>query len=333
MNIMDCTLRDGANVVGTGFSTELTKMMIEGLVDSNIKTIEMGHCTGLGSVKAGGKACPVTDEEYLDAVQAYVDKADIGMFQTAAYADSELIALAAAKGLKFLRVGANAGDGRTAEQAVRMVRDAGLEAKYSLMKAYVVTPDELAEEAKMLESFGVQAVTIMDSAGYMLPEEAAEYTRKVVNAVSIPVGFHGHSNLGLAMANAQAAEREGAAFIDCGLMGMARSAGNITTEGAIALFRREGKAAEYDFYKLLTFIDDKLMPAMEKEGYHNPIKPLDLVLGYSGCHSSFVGTYKEVAAEAGVNIYELIIETSKRNQKNPTRELMEETAAAIAASK
>lgn len=329
MNIMDCTLRDGANIVGTGFSTELTKMMIEGLVDSNIKIIEMGHCTGLGSVKAGGKACPVTDEEYLDAVQAYVDKADIGMFQTAAYADSELIALATAKGLKFLRVGANAGDGRTVEQAVRMVRDAGLEAKYSLMKAYVVTPDELAEEAKMLESFGVQAVTIMDSAGYMLPEEAAEYTRKVVNAVSIPVGFHGHSNLGLAMANAQAAEREGAAFIDCGLMGMARSAGNITTEGAIALFRREGKAAEYDFYKLLTFIDDKLMPAMEKEGYHNPIKPLDLVLGYSGCHSSFVGTYKEVAAEAGVNVYELIIETSKINQKNPSKDLMEEVAVTL----
>lgn len=189
MYIMDCTLRDGANVVGTGFSTELTKLMIEGLIDSHIKVIEMGHCTGLGSVKAGGKSCPVTDEEYLETIVPYADKADIGMFQTAAFADAELIALAAAKGIKFLRVGANAGDGKKAEKAVKMVRDAGLEAKYSLMKAYVVTPEELAEEAKMLESFGVQAVTIMDSAGYMMPEDAAEYTRKIVNAVSIPVGF------------------------------------------------------------------------------------------------------------------------------------------------
>lgn len=333
MHIMDCTLRDGANVVGTGFSTELTKLMIEGLLDSHIHIIEMGHCTGLGSVKAGGKACPVTDEEYLEAIAPYADKGEIGMFQTAAYADSELIALAASKGLKFLRVGANAGDGKTAEKAVKMVRDAGLEAKYSLMKAYVVTPDELAEEAKMLESFGVQALMIMDSAGYMMPEDAAEYTRKVVDAVSIPVGFHGHSNLGLAMANAQAAERAGASFIDCGLMGMARSAGNITTEGAVALFRREGKAQEYDFYKLLRFIDEKLMPAMEREGYHNPIKPLDLVLGYSGCHSSFVGAFKEVAAAAGVNVYELIIKTSKINQKNPSKDLMEEVANTISVSK
>ena len=95
MYIMDCTLRDGANVVGTGFSTELTKLMIEGLIDSHIKVIEMGHCTGLGSVKAGGKSCPVTDEEYLETIVLMPIKLTIGMFQTAAFADAELIALAA----------------------------------------------------------------------------------------------------------------------------------------------------------------------------------------------------------------------------------------------
>ena len=68
---------------------------------------------------------------------------------------------------------------------------------------------------------------------------------------------------------------------------------------------------------------------MEKEGYHNPIKPLDLILGYAGCHSSFVNTYKEVAEETGTDLYKLIVETSKQNQKNPTRELMEEVASSI----
>lgn len=329
MEIMDCTLRDGANVVGAGFSTDLTKLMIEGLLDSHITVIEMGHCTGLGSMQHGGKHSPVTDDEYLDAIQPYVKKGHIGMFQSAKNADEELIFKAAHKGLSFLRVGANAGDGKTAVNAVKMVRRAGLEARYSLMKAYVLTPDELAAEAAMLENAGVQAITIMDSAGYMFPEQSAEYTRKVKSAVSIPVGFHGHSNLGMAMANAQAAEAAGADFIDCGLMGMARSAGNITTEGALAIFQREGKALQYDSYALLHFIDDKLMPAMEKEGYHTPIKPLDLILGYAGCHSSFVNTYKEVAKETGTDLYKLIVETSKRNQKNPTRELMEEVASSI----
>ena len=210
-----------------------------------------------------------------------------------------------------------------------MVRKAGLEAKFSLMKAYVSTPAELAEEAKMLESFGAQAITIMDSAGYMFPDQAAAYTDALVHAVSVPVGFHGHSNMGLAIANALAAEKAGASFIDCGLMGMARSAGNIQTEVAIAAFQREGKAAEYPLYTLLDFINEKLMPAMEKEGYHNPLKPIDLILGMSGCHSSFVPVYKEVAAAKGVNLYELIVETSRINRKNPDRALMEKVADSL----
>lgn len=331
MKIMDCTLRDGANVVGAGFSKELTALMIDGLIESNVDIIEMGHCTGLGSMKAGGKISPVTDAEYLEVIQPYVDKAHIGMFQAAANADAELIALAKHKGLNFLRVGANAGDGQKAERAVKMVREAGLEAKYSAMKAYVLTPDELAEEGKMLETFGVQAITIMDSAGYMFPNQAAAYVEKLKRAVSIPVGFHGHSNLGLAMANALAAEKAGADYIDCGLMGMARSAGNITTEGAIAMFRRENKALEYDFYGLLKFIAEKLQPAMEKEGYHNPISPVDLILGYSGCHSSFLATFKVVAAATKVDVNELIVKVSEENQKNPSQSLIEEVAHSLAA--
>lgn len=330
MKIMDCTLRDGANVVGAGFSKELTRLMIEGLIESKIDTIEMGHCTGLGSMKFGGKKAAVTDEEYLNLIAPYAKKAHIGMFQSAAFADEALIQLAKEKGLSFLRVGINATDGKKAEKAVKLVRNAGLEAKFSLMKAYVSTPEKLAEEAKMLESFGVQSITIMDSAGYMFPDEAAAYSEKMVSAVSIPVGFHGHSNMGLAMANAIAAEKAGAAYIDCGLMGMARSAGNIMTENAIAAFQREGKALEYPLYTLLNFIETKLMPAMEKEGYHNPLKPLDLILGLSGCHSSFVPIFKEVANEQNVNLYELIVETSKKNRKNPSRDLMEEVAKALA---
>ena len=112
-------------------------------------------------------------------------------------------------------------------------------------------------------------------------------------------------------------------------MGMARSAGNITTEGALALFRRLGQCQEYDFYKLLHFLDDRLIPAMEKEGYHTPVKPLDLILGYSGCHSSFVNTFKEVAAEKNVDLYKLIVDVSDKNRKNPSRELMETVAATL----
>lgn len=331
MEIMDCTLRDGANVVGKGFSAELTTLMIKGLIASNIKTIEFGHATGLGAQNNGGNKAPLSDEEYLDLVAPYTAKANLGMFLLAKNANSKSIKIAADKKISFLRVGANAGDADQAEAAIKMVRDAGLSAKYSMMKAYILSPAELAAEAVKLEKFGAQAITIMDSAGYMLPKQVFEYTKNVVEAVKVPVGFHGHNNLGLAAANALVAEEAGAAFIDCGLMGMARSAGNIATEVIIAALQRRGKAQEYALYDLLSFIENELRPKLIEYGYHDPIPPLDLVLGYSGAHSSFLPLFKEVGAAKNANLYKLIVETSYKNMKNPTKVLMENVADVLLA--
>ncbi len=326
MEIMDCTLRDGANVVGAGFTGELTTLMIEGLIASNVKTIEFGHATGLGAADNGGKKAPLSDEEYFEVVSPYTSQANLGMFMLAKNASPKHINMAADKKMNFLRIGANAGDADQSEAAIKMVRDAGLFAKYSMMKAYVLSPAELAAEAVRLEKFGVQAITIMDSAGYMLPKQVFEYTKKLVDAVKVPIGFHGHNNLGFASANAIVAEEAGAEFVDCGLMGMARSAGNISTEIIIAAFQRLGKAKEYALYDLLSFIENELRPKMNEYGYHDPIPPLDLVLGYSGCHSNFVPQFTEIATAKSVNLYKLIIETSNMDMKNPSKELMESIA-------
>ena len=199
------------------------------------------------------------------------------------------------------------------------------------MKSYILTPDELAEEGKKLEAAGLDEITIMDSAGTMLPDQVAVYTEKLSKAVSIPVAFHCHNNLGLSAANAIAAYQNGAKILDCGLMGMARSAGNLATEVCMAIMQRYGEMKEYDMYKMLDFIENRLQPAMEKHGYHNPIKPLDLALGISGCHSSFVKRFKAVAAEKQVNLFRLIIEVSAIDQKKPSEELMRQVADKIRA--
>ena len=102
-------------------------------------------------------------------LQPYLPKGRIGMFMIAKCADTDKVKAAAAAGLHFLRVGANAGDGAGSLDAVRMVKEAGLVCRYSLMKAYVSTPEELAAEAKMLQDAGVDKITIMDSAGTMFP--------------------------------------------------------------------------------------------------------------------------------------------------------------------
>lgn len=326
MNLFDCTLRDGANVVGNGFSRELTLSMIEGLIENGITEIEFGNAKGLGAAEALGAEAPLTDAEYMELAAPYQDRANIGMFLLAKLYTPERVALAKEKGLAFLRVGAAAGDGAQSVEAIKAVKAAGLCCRYSLMKGYLLSAEELADEAAMLEQAGADAVTIMDSAGTMFPAEVAEYVRAMKAKVSIPVGFHGHSNLGLSQANALAAVAAGADEIDCGLLGMARSAGNCATELAAVTLKKEGYLPEVDLYGLLSYLDCELIPAMREWNYKPAVLPEDLILGYSGCHSSFVKQMKEVAEEKGVDLYHLIVEVSRVDRKAPTVELMENTA-------
>ena len=326
MNLFDNTLRDGGNVVGHGFSLELTESMVRGLLNAGIADIELGNCKGLGAYDKLNATKAPSDEEYFQVLQPYLPKGRIGMFMMAKCADADKVKAAAAAGLHFLRVGANAGDGTGSLDAVRMVKEAGLVCRYSLMKAYVSTPEELAAEAKMLQDAGVDKITIMDSAGTMFPADAAAYVTALKKAVTIPVGFHGHSNLGLSQANALAAVAAGADEIDCGLLGMARSAGNCATELAVATLKKEGYLPDVDLYGLLDYLDGELIPAMEPYGYHVAVNPTDLMLGLSGCHSNFLPLFRKVAQEEQVPLLRLIADVSAIDRKAPDEALLRRVA-------
>ena len=239
VRLMDCTLRDGANVVGKGFDAEITKIVLDILTESNVPIIEFGNAGGIGAYEVAGFTNALTDMEYLDLVQPYLGKSEIGMFLNAKRFREPNVELAASKGMKFLRCGADAGDARKiSEVPVKTIKKYGMKAYYSAMKAYLLTPEELAEEAKFLESIGLDEFTIMDSAGTMMPDDVKRATECCKNAVKIPVAFHCHNNLGLSAANAIAAYESGADILDCGLMGMARSAGNLPTEAAVAFMQK-----------------------------------------------------------------------------------------------
>lgn len=332
ISLMDCTLRDGANVVGKGFDAEITKIVLDILTESHVPVIEFGNAGGIGAYEVAGFTNALTDTEYLELVQPYLEKATIGMFLNAKRYRESYVELAAARGLKFLRCGADAGDARKiSAEPVKVIKKNGLKAYYSAMKAYLLSPGELAEEARFLENCGLDQFTIMDSAGTMLPDDVARAVEACANAVRIPVAFHCHNNLGLSAANALAACENGAQILDCGLMGMARSAGNLPTEAAAAILMRRGQLSDIDLFAMLNGIDKRLMPAMEKHQYHNPIPPYDLVLGISGAHSSFGKLFRTVAAEEGVDLYRLILEVSRKNRKNPDEALMRETARSLRA--
>ena len=331
LKLMDCTLRDGANVVGKGFNAELTRMMLEGLSACGVDYIELGNAGGIGAYEVAGFTDALADEAYLELVQPYLQRAQIGMFLNAKRYREQSVELATDRGLAFLRVGVDADESELAKVPIRAIKSRGLQAFYSAMKAYLLTPKEIAETAKRLEDAGLDEFTIMDSAGCMLPDEVSRMTEALVRALHIPVAFHGHNNLGLSAANSLAAYKGGASILDCGLMGMARSAGNLPTEVAVALLQKSGELKHIDLYRLLDFIDRRLEPAM-KTGYSytDPILPFDLALGMSGAHSSFGKRFRAEATKSGVNLFRLVAEVSAESRKNPSEELIRSVAASLA---
>lgn len=326
IKLMDCTLRDGANVVGKGFPADLTKLMLDGLTAAHVPIIEFGNAGGIGAYEVAGFTQAETDAAYLELVQPYLDKAAIGMFLNAKRYRERSIDIAKEAGLAFLRCGADAGECQLAVEPVKAIKSRGMSAYYSAMKAYLLSPEELAEEAKRLVDVGLDEFTIMDSAGTMLPDEVSRYTETLAKAVDIPIAFHGHNNLALSAANALAACQSGASILDCGLMGMARSAGNMPTEACVSIMQRKGELLDVDLYAMLDCVDRLSAAMRERYDYHNPIPPLDLILGVSGIHSSLTKIFKAVSAELNVPVRKLIVEVSKQDRKAPDERLIRAVA-------
>ena len=129
--------------------------------------------------------------------------------------------------------------------------------------------------------------------------------------------------------NALAAVAAGTDEIDCGLLGMARSAGNCATELAAATLKKEGYLPEVDLYALLDYLDRELIPAMRAYDYHLAVNPTDLMLGLSGCHSNFLPMFRKVAKEEGVSLLKLIAEVSAIDRKAPPESLLREVAGKL----
>jgi len=330
LKLLDCTLRDGANVVGGGFDAETTDLVLKALTENKVSAIEYGHPSGIGGNEGSSKKAPLSDDEYLALAVPYLGRGtEIGMFAQPKWSLEPQIKKAAKAGLNFLRVGCNAGSGDTAEAAVKNTRNAGMTVRFSMMKAYVLTTEELAEEAFRLQNYGAQSITIMDSAGTMTPEMVRRYVSTLNSALDVPVGFHGHNNLGLSAANSLAALESGARELDACLMGMARSAGNTAIEVLLALLQRDGKMMGVNFRGLLSFIENVL--AAKVPGYHAPVAPLDLILGLAGCHSNYLKRFKAVAEAEKADLYDLIIAVSAEDRGNPSDDLLIQKARSLKA--
>jgi 4-hydroxy-2-oxovalerate aldolase len=328
IEILECTLRDGSYPIAYQFTAEDTAVIAAGLEQAGFRRIEIGHGLGLGASRPDIGMAAATDEEYLAAAAGVLSEAKFGAFFIPGIGDETHLELAAKHGMNFVRIGTDVTETEKAERFIKRGKDLGMEVSANPMKSYAVSLDEFVRRAVQLDEWGADIIAIVDSAGGMLPEGVAETTRRLKQNVGAAIGFHGHNNLQLAIANVLASIEAGATIVDTSLRGLGRSSGNAQTEVLVMILEKLGLNPGIDVFKSMDLGDRLIAPIARGRG----VDSVEITTGFAGFHSGFMKLVLSAAQRTGVDLRELIIEVSKVEQVKVTAQIAERVADQLAGS-
>ncbi len=326
MKILDTTLRDGSYVIDFQFTAEHTYSIASALDKEGMHYIEIGHGLGLnaGTYPFMKSAC--SDEEYLEAASSAIKNAIWGTFFIPGIGTKKDIDLAAKYNMSMLRIGANVNEYERAKPFVEYAKEKGMFVCANFMKTYALSYEEVGQIAGQAADYGVDLVCIVDSAGAMLPHDITGYVRAIRENTDKLIGFHGHNNLGLAIANSVQAIQDKVDVVDVSLRGMGRSAGNTVSEIFFLVLKRMGIDLGYDIFKLLDISEKYIDPLMKG---HVQTDSFSILSGYAKFHSSFQPKVNEYAAKFSVDPRELIIKLCEIDCINAPDKLLEDLAAGL----
>lgn len=327
--ISDPTLRDGNHAVRHQLSRESFISYCQAAEAAGVPIVEVGHGNGLGASSLLVGECRLSDEEILSVSRANLSKSRLAIHVIPGFCTIQHdLAKALDAGVDVFRIASHCTEADITDRHIAYIRQAGKEAFGVLMMSHMATPNVLLEEAKKMESYGAEAIIIMDSAGAYFPSDVTERIATLVDGLSVPVGFHGHNNLGMAVANSVAAVNAGASIIDGTIRGFGAGAGNTQLEVLVAVLQRMGFETGIDLYKILDAAD-----IAEKE--FNPvapyISPLSIVSGLAGVFSGFAKPVSQAAKDYNVDPRDIFFGLGKRNAVAGQESLIFEVAQDLAA--
>jgi len=317
--LLDTTLRDGSYVIDFNFSTSQTSKISKGLEDANIPYIEIGHGIGINASEKGLGQALQTDEEYMVATKEVLTRSKWGMFAIPGICELPNLDVCIDHQMDFIRIGVSIDDYKRTKEFIEKAKNAGIMTCVNFMKSYARSPVVFEMAAREVINYGADFVYLVDSAGNLTPNMIQKYCERISD---IPFGFHGHDNLGLGNANALVAHQLGASIIDCSLQGLGRSAGNTQLEQFVAILQRENHELDIDLLRLIDLSEQYIRPLLSSVGSDG----LDLICGYSGFHSSYMGMVREVALKYNVDPRVLIIELCKLTLDDAPLDTLKEIA-------
>ncbi len=329
ITILENTLRDGSYVIDFQFDRQQTANITKELFDLGLKHIEVGHGLGLGAWnKTHFGLSKEDDVTYVRAAREAAPEADIAVFFIPGIGTEEDINKAIEAGVSFLRVGTNIDTYKKAEYFAAYAKKKGIRVAINLMKSYGVKSYEFTKIAREIDKWQTaDVIYLVDSAGCMLPNEVFEYITRTKEQIATHLGFHGHNNMSLAVANSLQAIYGGATYIDTCFRGLGRSAGNAQTEIIVYLLQKMGMTSvSAEIYKFYDFANEFIVPLMPRS---QGLTDEEIHIGISRFHTSYMPMVNKVVKQYKVNKKEMIKQVSDINCINPSEDLFMEVASEI----
>lgn len=327
--ISDPTLRDGNHAVRHQLSREAFAAYCQAAEAARVPIVEVGHGNGLGASSLLVGECRLSDEDILSTARQHLHQSRLGIHVIPGFCTIKKDLVRAVElGVDVFRIGSHCTEADVTDRHIHFVRQAGKEAWGVLMMSHMASPTELLEQARKMESYGAEAIVIMDSAGAYFPDDVKERIATLVDGLSIPVGFHGHNNLGMAVINSVTAVQQGATIIDGTIRGFGAGAGNTQLEVLVAVFERLGFETGIDLYKILDAAD---LAEREFNPVAPSISPLSIVSGLAGVFSGFAKPVARAAQDYQVDARDIFFGLGKRNAVAGQESLIIEVARDLAA--
>lgn len=290
--------------------------------------IMVGHGNGLGASSLQVGESLITDQQMIEAARKNMKYSKLGVFVIPGFATiNKDLSRAVDMGVDVVCVSCHCTEADTTQRHIEYAREKGKIAYGNLMMTHMVSAEVLAEECKKIQSYGATGVVLMDSAGAYLPSDVERKISVLATALKIPVGFHAHNNLELAVANSIVAVQSGARILDACARGFGAGAGNAAIEVLVAVLDKMGYSTGVDLYKALDASDVaeaflmKTLPAA---------RPASIVSGLAGVFSGFVKHVERISAQYGVDPRDVFFELGKRKVVGGQEDIIVEVAIELA---
>ncbi|GAC06223.1 4-hydroxy-2-oxovalerate aldolase [Paraglaciecola chathamensis] len=325
----DMCLRDGMHAKGEQISIEQMVKVATALDDAGMPYIQVTHGAGLGGNSLQHGFAPHSNEEYIEAVSNKMKQAKVSVLLIPGLGTMKELQSAYDAGARSVHVATHCTEADTSPQHIAYCRKLGMDTTGFLMMAHLNDAEGLAQQGKLMESYGAQTIYITDSAGYMLPADVKARVgalRDVLNH-GTEIGFHGHHNLGMGIANSIAAIEAGATRIDGSVAGLGAGAGNTPLEVFAAVCERMGIDTGTNLFKLMDVAEDIIVPMMD---HIVRVDRESLTLGYAGVYSTFLLHAKRASDRFGVPARDILVELGRRKMISGQEDMIIDTAMTMA---